>query len=175
MGRLTRRMGPSTYLLLGMLVIAAGVAAARDPALLGRGLSTSGKLLETVWLELALGFLLAGMIDVAIPREALVRWMGEERLGAGLAIGSLAGVLFPGGPYVAFPVAAGLLRGGAAPGPVIAFLTAKSLLGLSRTLAWEVPMMGWRMTLARVLPALILPPVLGLLGHWVFQLLGRGR
>ena len=160
-----RRLGPSTIVMLALVGAALVYALVRDPDLVRRGLASTGRLVENVWLELALGFLLAGLIDAAIPRETLSAWLGGGQLARGLALGSLAGLLFPGGPYLAFPVAAGLLRSGAGAGPVIAFVTAKSLLGLTRTLAWEAPLLGWRLTLARVLPALLVPPLLGLVGH----------
>src|SRR5690606_27835540 len=66
-------------------------------------------------------------------------------------------------------MAAGLLQKGAAPGAVIAFITAKTLLSLTRTFTYELPLLGWRLTLARVLPALALPPLLGMVGQSIFN------
>ena len=78
--------------------------------------------------------------------------------------------MIPGGPYVVFPIAANLYRNGAAAGPLITLISAKMLVSPIRTLTYELPLLGWPLTLARLLPALVLPPLLGLLGHWLFGL-----
>ena len=113
-----RRMDASLVILLALTLIALAVALARDPALVVRGFQSTGRLLGGVWIELALGFVLAGLIDVLVPAAALTRWLGDERLGQGIAVGWAAGLLLPGGPYLVFPVVANLFRSGAAPGDV---------------------------------------------------------
>ncbi len=79
----------------------------------------------------------------------------------------------PGGPYLFFPVVANLFRNGAEAGPLIALLTAKTLVSPIRMLTYEAPLLGWPLTLARFIPAVLLPPVLGLLGQWLFNLFKR--
>jgi uncharacterized protein len=138
-----------------------------------RGFQSSGRLLGSVWMELALGFVLAGLLDVLIPAPVLSRWMGEENLGRGILVGWGAGLVMPGGPYLVFPVVANLFRSGAAPGPLIALLTAKTLVSPVRKLTYEAPLLGWPMTLARLIPGLFLPPALGWVGHWLFALFAR--
>jgi hypothetical protein len=86
----------------------------------------------------------------------------------------VAGLLIPGGPYVAFPIAANLFRSGAGPAPLITLISAKLLVSPIRTLTYEVPLLGWPLTLARLLPALFLPPLLGLVGHWLFGVFKQG-
>jgi uncharacterized membrane protein YraQ (UPF0718 family) len=161
-------------ILFGLVVAALVVAYHRDAALPMRGLEASGRLVRGVWIELALGFVLAGLIEVLIPQAVLARWLGGgERLGQGILVGWAAGLVLPGGPYVYFPVAANLFRNGAEAGPIIALLTAKTLVSPVRTLTYEAPLLGWPLTLARFIPALLLPPVLGLLGQWLFNLFRR--
>jgi uncharacterized membrane protein YraQ (UPF0718 family) len=164
-------MDPSLLILVVLVVVAAGVAFFRDPGLPLRGLEASGRLLRGVWVELLLGFILAGLLEVLIPPPALSRWLGAEHLGQGILAGWAAGLIIPGGPYLLFPVAANLFRNGAAPGPLISLLTAKTLVSPIRMLTYEAPLLGWPLTLARILPALALPPILGLVGQWLFHLL----
>jgi uncharacterized membrane protein YraQ (UPF0718 family) len=166
-------MDTSFVILLGLTVIALGVALARDPPLVVRGFQSSGRLLSGVWMELALGFVLAGLLDVLIPAPVLSRWLGPENLGRGILVGWAAGLVMPGGPYLVFPVAANLLRGGAAPGPLISLLTAKTLVSPIRMLTYEAPLLGWPLTLARLLPGVLLPPVLGLIGQWLYGVFAR--
>jgi uncharacterized membrane protein YraQ (UPF0718 family) len=164
-------MDAAFFVLLGMVVVAATIGLLIDPALPLRGLFASGKLLRSVWVELCFGFMLAGLLEVLIPQPVLSRWLGPENAGQGVLAGWAAGLLIPGGPYVAFPIAANLYRNGAAAGALITLISAKLLVSPIRTLTYEVPLLGWPLTLARILPALTLPPILGLVGQWLFELL----
>ena len=75
--------------------------------------------------------------------------------------------------YLIFPIVANLLRQGAAPGPLIALITTKVLLSPIRVFSYEAPLLGWPMTFARLLPGLLLPPALGWIGQWLFDLFNR--
>jgi uncharacterized membrane protein YraQ (UPF0718 family) len=160
------------WLLLGLTIVAAIVAYARDPRLPLAGLGTTARLLRAVGIELALGFILAGLIDVLIPAPTLVAWLGEERSGRGILVGWLVGLLIPGGPYVFFPIIANLFAKGAAAGPLIALITAKTLVSPVRMLTYEAPLVGWPLTLARFVPGVLLPPLMGVIGQWLFRLFG---
>jgi uncharacterized membrane protein YraQ (UPF0718 family) len=166
-------MGASLFILLGLLAVVEVIALVQDPALPARGLLASGRMLRGVWLELAVGFLLAGLVEVMVPAQALSRWLGEESFARAILIGWGAGLILPGGPYAFFPVAAGLFEKGAAPGPLIALLTAKTLVSPIRMLTYEAPLLGWPLTLSRFLPGILLPPLLGLLGQWLFSVLNK--
>jgi len=166
-------MDASLWILLALVGAAFIVAFARDTALPLRGLAASARLVRSVWIELALGFVLAGLLEVLLPQPVLSRWLGPERLGHGILIGWAAGLVIPGGPYVLFPVAADLFRHGAAPAPLITLLTAKTLVSPIRTLTYEAPLLGWPLTLARFVPGVLLPPIMGLLGQWLFGLFKR--
>ena len=67
--------------------------------------------------------------------------------------------------FVAMPIAAVMIRAGAGAGPVVAFLTGWSLLAVHRTLAWELPILGPRMTILRYGVSLMLPVLAGLLAR----------
>ena len=164
---------PTLWILLAMVAIALVVAFRRGPGVPLEGLRASGRLLAGVWPELVVGFLLAGLLDVLVPAKTIVEWMGQGPLARNLAVGSAAGLLLPGGPYLFFPVAARLHQEGAAAGPLIALLSAKILVSPIRMFTYEAPIMGWPLTLARNLPALVAPPILGLLGHWLHGALQR--
>ena len=166
-----RRMDASLWILLGITALALAVAFTKDSSLPLQGLQASGRLLKSVWIELALGFLLAGLIDALIPAAMVSRWLGSERLGQGILVGWAAGLAMPGGPYLFFPVAAKLFESGASPGALIAFLTAKTLVSPVRMLTYEAPLLGWPLTLARFIPGVLLPPLMGWLGQWLYLLL----
>ena len=159
-----------TAVMAALVVVAAAGAYLYEPGLAARGVGAGARLFGGVWVNLLLGFALAGFVEVLLPRDALLRWMGGESGFRGIATGWVAGLLVPGGPYVSFPIAAGLLRAGAGAGPLIAFIAAKTLLSPVRMLTYEAPLLGWPLTLARLIPGLLVPPVLGLAGQWLVDL-----
>jgi uncharacterized membrane protein YraQ (UPF0718 family) len=167
-----KRMDAGLWLLIGLTGAAVAVAFARDRQLPLQGLNATARMLRSVGLELVLGFVLAGLIDVLVPASTLVRWLGEERAGRGILVGWAVGLIIPGGPYVFFPIVANLFTKGAAAGPLIALITAKTLVSPIRMLTYEAPLVGWPLTLARFIPGVLVPPVLGLLGQWLFRLFG---
>jgi uncharacterized membrane protein YraQ (UPF0718 family) len=112
-------------------------------------------------------FIVAGMVQVLVPHEFLSKWVGRESGIRGILIGTVAGGLAPGGPYVSLPLAAGLLRSGASIGTMVAFLTGWSLWAVSR-LPIEVSIMGWRFTLIRIVSTFFFPPIAGLIANRLF-------
>jgi len=117
---------------------------------------------------LIFAFIVAGMVQILIPREMLSKWIGAESGMRGILIGSLAGGLAPGGPYVSLPIVAGLLKSGASIGTMVAFLTGWSLWAVSR-LPMEVGILGWKFTLVRVLSTIIFPPIAGVIAQLLFS------
>jgi uncharacterized membrane protein YraQ (UPF0718 family) len=115
---------------------------------------------------LAFAFIVAGMLQVLIPQELLSEWVGTESGMRGIFIGTVAGALVHGGPYVSLPVAAGLLRSGASVGTTVAFITGWSLWAFSR-LPMEVGIMGWRFTLIRIASTFFFPPIAGLIAQMI--------
>ena len=114
-----------------------------------------------------LAFIVAGMIQILIPQELLSKWIGKESGMRGILIGTLAGGLAPGNPYVNLPIAAGLLRSGASVGAMVAFLTGWSLWSFAR-LPIEVSIMGWKFTLIRIASTFFFPPIAGLIANRFF-------
>lgn len=116
---------------------------------------------------LVCAFLIAGMVQVLLPQDLLSRWVGIQSGMRGILIGTVAGGLTPGGPFVSLPIAAGLLRSGASVGTMIAFLTAWSLWAVAR-LPMEVGILGWKLTLIRVASTFFFPPIAGLVAQTFF-------
>ena len=116
---------------------------------------------------LAFAFIVAGMVQVLLPRELLSKWVGVESGMRGIIIGAVAGGLSPGGPFVNLPLAAALLRSGASVGTMVAFLTGWSLWAVSR-LPMEVGILGWKFTLIRIASTCFFPPIAGLVAQSFF-------
>jgi uncharacterized membrane protein YraQ (UPF0718 family) len=117
---------------------------------------------------LIFAFIMAGMIQTLLPHELLSRWIGEESGIRGILIGTIAGGITPGGPYVSLPLAAGFLRSGASLGTMVAFITAWSLWAVSR-LPMEIGIMGWKFTVVRLACTFFFPPIAGFLAQMLFS------
>lgn len=116
---------------------------------------------------LVMAFIVAGMVQVLLPHHLLPRLLGEESGIRGILIGTVAGSLTPGGPFVSMPIVAGLLRSGASAGTMVAYLTAWSLLGVHR-LPLEVGILGWQFTLIRLGSTFFFAPIAGLIAQAIF-------
>jgi len=117
---------------------------------------------------LVFAFIIAGMVQILLPQDAIMKWIGPESGLRGILIGTVAGGLSPGGPYVNLPIAAALLRSGAGVGTMVAFLTGWSLWAIAR-LPMEVGILGWRFTLIRIACTFFFPPIAGLIGQYLFK------
>ncbi len=131
------------------------------------GLKSALNLTVEILPLLFFAFILAGMIQVLLPRELLSKWIGRESGIRGILLGTVAGGLAPGGPFVSLPLVAGLLRSGASVGTMVAFLTAWSLWAAGR-LPMEVGILGWKFTLIRISSTFFLPPIAGLVAKTFF-------
>ena len=116
---------------------------------------------------LVFAFIVAGMVQVLLPRELLSKWVGVESGMRGILLGTVAGGFSPGGPYVSLPIVAGLLRSGASVGTMVAFLTGWSLWAIGR-LPMEIGILGWKFTLIRIASTFFFPPIAGLIAQTFF-------
>lgn len=172
--RRKREMDLSLFIILSLTVALGLLAyAAQGWSGLRAGLVNTGTMLESVWLRLLLGFAMAGFLQVVVPSELIAHWMGEESGLRGLLVGAAAGSLTPGGPYVNFPIVASLYSSGAGVGPLVAYITAWSAIPIQRTLIWEIPLMGYRFTLVRLLTSLLFPLIAGSVAPLFFELSRR--
>jgi len=133
-----------------------------------QGLKAGLKMTVEIIPLLVFAFILAGMIQVLLPQELLSRWVGTESGLRGIFIGTLAGGLTPGGPYVSLPVVAGLLRAGAGIGTMVAFLTAWSLWAVAR-MPMEIGILGWKFTFVRLMCTFFFPPIAGYIAQTLFS------
>ncbi len=158
------------WIVFGVLVALCGVALARGGTpLLGEALGNGTRLFLRFGAVLFLSFLVAGLAETLMPREWVSNALGEESGWKGLFLATAAGIVTPAGPFVSMPLAAGLLRSGAAPAPVVAFLAAWSLLAIHRLFAWEVPIMGASFAFTRWALCLFLPVMVGVLARYFFR------
>ncbi len=140
--------------------------------LLISGFKQAGLTFKSMWLRLLLGIMFGGLIQVLIPTELVAEWLGPASGLKGILIGSYAGIIMGGGPYVMLPIIASIYAAGAGVGPVIAFLVSTNLVGVRPLIIWQIPFLGAKIALTRYVVCFFIPPIVGLAGGVVYQLLG---
>ena len=150
------------WIVFGLLIVLCGVAIGRGGTpLLGEALGSGARLFVRFGAVIFLSFLVAGLAEALMPREWVAAALGEESGMKGLLLASAAGAITPAGPFVSMPLAAGMLRSGAAPAAIITFLSAWSLISIHRLFAWEIPILGAPFALTRWSLCLALPILVG--------------
>lgn len=153
----------TTVLILAVIAVAMlAVAYSRGRDLPMAGLMTAGR---TLWRNLPLlllGFVIAGLTQVLIPKDVITHWLGTQAGLKGILMACVAGGLIPGPPYAVFPLVAGLYRAGAGVGAVVGFVCAWSLWSVSR-LPVEIALIDPKPALVRYVVTFAVPPVAGLL------------
>lgn len=111
------------------------------------------------------GCLIGAFITLLLPREMVARWVGQESGFTGLLIAIAFGFILPGGPFTIYPVAGAFLVMGADAGAVVAFIASWTLIGYTRALVWELPFFGSEFVIWRIVEALPLPIIAGVLAR----------
>ena len=111
------------------------------------------------------GCLIGAFVALLLPRELVARWVGHESGMSGLLIAVAFGFVLPGGPLTIYPVAGAFLVMGADAGAVVSFVVSWNLIGYTRALVWELPFFGGDFVIWRMVEALPLPLIAGLLAR----------
>jgi len=111
--------------------------------------------------KIAAGVIIASALPFLLPRDRVLRLVGPESGLRGLAIAGLAGAVFPGGPSVTYPLTIGLMAAGADLGAGVAVVSGWVLLGLNRTVIWELSFLPPEFVLLRVVLSLPAPVLFG--------------
>lgn len=163
------RMDTITLVMVGLAIILLVIAFVRGKNVAIDGIKLAG---ASIWNNLALmlaGFLIAGLMQVLLPKELIATWLGNKVGFKAVLVGCVAGGLIPGSPYVVFPIVAGLYKAGAGLGAMVGFITAWSLWSVSR-LPVEIALIEPKVALIRYAITFIVPPVAGLLALWLSKL-----
>ncbi len=164
-------MDISFAILLGLLSLVIAYLTFNTGHLPIAGLVRGGNLFLGLLPRLLVGFALAGLIQQAIPEQAMQKWLGHDAGIRGMMIASLIGMVLPGGPYVIYPLVAGLRFSGASMGSLLSLVTAKELFGPVRLIAWEYPLLGGEFLVVRCVASFLIPLLVGIVGQQIYLLL----
>jgi uncharacterized membrane protein YraQ (UPF0718 family) len=166
----SKPMDTTTLVLAAVSVVLLAVAFWRGRDLPLAGLLAAGRSLWRNLPVLLLGFVMAGLAQVLIPKEWITRWLGSQAGVKGVLIGCVVGGLVPGAPYATFPLVAALYRAGASLGAVVGFVSAWALWSVSR-LPLEIALIDSKPALVRYAVTFVVPPLAGLLAEAIARFL----
>jgi uncharacterized membrane protein YraQ (UPF0718 family) len=163
-------MDTTTLVLAAVAVMLLAIAFWRGRGLPLAGLSVAAR---TLWSNLPivlLGFAIAGLVQVLVPKALISTWLGAQAGIKGILVACVAGGLVPGSPYAVYPLVAALYRAGAGVGTVVAFSCAWSLWSVSR-LPVEMALIDPQVALVRYGITFLVPPIAGLVANAAARLL----
>lgn len=94
-------------------------------------------------------FVLLGLMDLWVPREKMIKYMGEDSGLRGIILAFLIGSAAAGPLYAAFPMGALLIKKGAKFSNVMIFIGAWSTTKIPMVLI-EGESLGWKFTITRL-------------------------
>lgn len=112
--------------------------------------------------RIMMAILFSGFFAALLPTELVVHWLGKDSGMVGILLATLVGGFIPGGPILCFPMIAILYHSGAGLAPLVAFLTSWSVFAFYRMLAYEIPILGLRFAMLRLLSSISLPILAGI-------------
>jgi len=107
-------------------------------------------------------FVLMGLMEIWIPKDKIQQWLGKQSGFRGAALAFALGTLPTGPLYVAFPMAASLIRKGASITNMILFLGSWSALKIPQLMV-EIKFLGLPFTALRFILTLTALLLMGLL------------
>ncbi len=114
-----------------------------------RALNVIGFSFKEMALVLPPIFILLGLLDVWIPKEKMMKYMGEGSGIKGIILAMIIGSMVAGPLYAAFPVAAALMRKGVKFTNILIFIGAWSTTKIPMLL-FEISALGARFTMTRL-------------------------
>ncbi len=150
-------------LLLVLFVLLAAIALHRRDGSLKEGFRRAFEQMVSILPRLTVAFIAAGFVAKLVPTGLVSSYLGAGSGILGVAIGGIVGMLIPAGPVVIFAIAAAFYRSGAAVPALISFITAWALFSAHRIIIFEAPMLGMSFVRLRVISAIALPFLAGLI------------
>ncbi len=162
-------MDTSTLIMLTAALLLLIAVYFHSPDSAAKGLRSTLALVIAIAPRMLAAFVIAGLIQAIVPEEVIVRWMGKGSGLRGISIAMAIGSLTPGGPMTHFPIIAALFKMGVGIGPLVSYLTAWSLFSLQRIVMWELPFLGVRIVMIRLLSSILFPLLAGVLSHLLWE------
>lgn len=142
------------YWQVWVVLAAYGLIAFIQPAIAGKAVDISIFSIKEMLVVIPPIFILLGLLDVWVPREAMVRFMGDNSGIKGILLAFFLGSAAAGPLYGAFPIAGVLMKKGAGFRNVMIFIGAWSTTKIPMLL-FEMSALGTKFAITRLLVDII--------------------
>ncbi len=172
-------MNKKKSLLKSWAVLAAALAAAATLLLLfpdrqAAAAATAWEYLREMIAILPAVMILMGLFSVFVSQEQVVRHLGEASGIKGFMVAILLGSLPTGPLYVAFPLAAALLKKGARISNVVIFLSAWACIKIPQEMV-ELQFLGWQFMTTRLILTIVFVILMAVSVETLLSLSNRKR
>ena len=150
------------YIAMGAVIVAAVVTLLIFPGKSSLVFSASKNYFLEMAMILPAVMIIIGFFSVWIQRELVVKYLGKTSGVKGILLSIVLGVLPTGPLYIAFPMAAVLLKKGAKISNIIIFISTWACIKLPQELV-EIKFLGIEFTLLRLALTIILVIVMGMI------------
>lgn len=123
--------------------------------------------IEMIWILPAV-MVLMGLFSVWVSKDLVVKYLGKSSGMKGILLALLFGSLPTGPLYVAFPMAAALIKKGARISNIIIFLSAWACIKLPQEMV-ELQFLGAKFTVMRFTLTIIFVIIMGLFIEWLIE------
>ncbi len=151
----------ATVILLILVYIFGGMDLVAD------GLLTAGMTASRAMLLIVAAFLVIGQLQVLISSDMIKGWMQKFSGSKGIALSSLAGGFFPGGPYIFYPFIAGFKEKGIPFYLLFSFVSGKQIYDFTR-LPLEIGLITPWIAILRNVLTFPVPFIMGLISRRFF-------
>ncbi len=150
------------YMIMGAIIVAAAVTLFIFPDKSGAVLGVSKNYFLELIMILPAIMIIIGLFSVWVPKEMVVKYMGKTSGIKGIFLAIALGMLPTGPLYIAFPMAAALIKKGAKISNIVIFISAWACIKLPQELV-EVQFLGIEFTLLRLSLTIIFVIAMGIM------------
>jgi len=149
------------WLFLGIIIVVVIILLLIFPAKTDAVTSTAQEYFIEMMIILPAVMVIMGLFAVFIPNETVVKHLGKTSGVKGIALALLIGTLPTGPLYIAFPMAATLLKKGARVSNIIVFLSAWACIKLPQEMV-ELRFLGGEFMFLRLILTIIFVIIMGI-------------
>ncbi|HEC75634.1 MAG TPA: hypothetical protein ENI33_00030 [Thermoplasmatales archaeon] len=149
------------WILLGLILIILVVLLSIFPDKKGAVISTSWDFFVEMILILPAVMVILALFGVWVPKDIVVKYLGKASGIEGVFLAIILGALPTGPLYIAFPMAAALLKKGAKVSNIIVFLSAWACIKIPQEMV-ELQFLGARFMISRLILTIIFVVIMGL-------------
>jgi len=150
------------YIIMGAVIVLAASALFIFPDKSNAVLNVSKNYFIELIMILPAIMVIIGLFSVWVPKETVVKYLGKTSGIKGIIIAIALGMLPTGPLYIAFPMAAALLKKGAKISNIVIFISAWACIKLPQELV-EIQFLGIQFTLLRLGLTVIFIIIMGIM------------